>query len=343
MSSLPPGQTETRKFPTTGETAPLASMSLENWRLIVEGVVDAPFTLTYPEFLTLPQRTLVMDVHCVTGWSHLGMAFEGLPLADLLDRARPQPNARFVEFIAYSARGHDTSLPLDVAREQCWLIHSADGAPLTPAHGFPLRVVTPGKYFYKSLKWVHRIVLLEQETLGFWERESAYHNHADPWNEERYDDRARFSREATRAFRQLETFDAYRQGRPQDVVLKANLSNWTPRTRDLHGLQLKSCNFRGADLSHANLRGANLTRSVFRGASLRDADLTGADLEGADFSGADLTGARLVDAALSSTTFFRITQKGAQISAMVDGMIVRGCSGLLEAQEAFLMRFVEVL
>lgn len=336
MSALPPGQSETRKFPGVGETAPLASMSLENWRLIVEGAVDAPFRLTYPEFRALPQRTLVMDVHCVTGWSHLGMAFEGLPLADLLERAQPRSGARFVQFIAYSARGHDTSLPLDVAREQCWLVHSADGAPLTPEHGFPLRVVTPGKYFYKSLKWVHRIVLLEQDAPGFWERESAYHNHADPWHEERYDDHQRFPREATQAFRHLETFDVYRQGGPRDVILKANLSNWTPKTKDLHGLQCKSCNFRGADLSNANFRGANLTRSVFRGANLRHADFTGADLEGADFSGADLSGVRLVDAALSATSFFRITRKGVQISATVDGMIVRGCSGLLETQEAFL-------
>jgi hypothetical protein len=311
-------------------------MSLENWRLIVEGAVAAPFELTYPAFRALPQRTLVMDVHCVTGWTHPGMTFEGVPLADLLDRATPRPAARFVQFIAYSARDHDTSLPLDVARERCWLVHSADGAPLTPAHGFPLRVVTPGKYFYKSLKWVHRIVLLEQDTLGFWERESAYHNQADPWKEERFDDRKRFSREATQALRQLASFEAYRRGGLESVVLKANLANWTPRTKDLHGLQFKSCNFRGASLEGVDFRGANLSLSVFRGANLRRADFTGADLEGADFSGADLEGARLVDAALSSTTFFRITQKGARIGAKVDGMIVTGCTGLLEAQEAFL-------
>ena len=145
MSLLPPGQSETRKFPSVGETAPPTSMTPDNWRLIVEGELEAPFELTYREFLVLPQQTLLMDVHCVTGWSHFGMTFEGVPLATLLERAQPRPVARFVRFLAYSGRGHDTSLPLDLAREQCWLVHRADGAPLTPEHGGPLRVVTPGK------------------------------------------------------------------------------------------------------------------------------------------------------------------------------------------------------
>src|SRR5262249_9390305 len=156
-------------------------------------------------------------------------------------------------------------------------------------HGAPLRVVTRGRYFYKSLKWVRRIILLKDDDPGFWERESAYHNNADPLHEERYDDLRVASREQTAHFRALDNFDEYRRGRPQDVLIKANLSHWSPRTKDLHGLQLKACTFDGADLRGVDFRGANLTLSKFFRADLSHVDFTGADLEGADFAGAVLT------------------------------------------------------
>lgn len=135
MRELPPGQVETRRFPVVGELAPSASMPAENWRLIVEGEVESPLELTYPDVLAMPQGDLVMNVHCVTGWTRFETAFTSVPLAELLSRAKLSGRARFVRFVAYSDRKHDISLPLDVATEDCWLVHQVDGQPLTREHG----------------------------------------------------------------------------------------------------------------------------------------------------------------------------------------------------------------
>ncbi len=331
-SGLPPGQTATRKFPVVGELEPPPeALDLGSWRLTVDGLVERPLTFTHAEILALPQRELVADIHCVTSWSHLGMRLQGVPLAVVLDLAVPAPEARFVRFEAWSPRRHDTSLPLDLARADTWLIHGRDGEPLTPEHGWPLRTVTPSRYFYKSLKWVRRIELLAEDRLGYWERESSYHNHADPWpGDERFvsgslpPDRLKVLREAA-------SFVPYRG--PKKVVVGADLREWEPRTRDLDDLHLKNCDLRGARLAGVDLRGANLSLSDLRDADLSGADLRGADLEGADFAGADLTGADLRDTFLSATKFF--DQDG---QARVDGMRWEGGRGLLEDQEAFLRR-----
>ena len=165
MNDLPPGQTATKKFPVVGEQAPASeALDLDGWRLVIDGLVERPLAYTYAEIVALPQGELVADIHCVTSWSHFGMRLQGVPLAVVLERAVPRPEARFVRFEAYSDRGHDTSLPLDLVLGDTWLIHSRDGEPLTPEHGWPLRTVTPSRYFYKSLKWVHRIEASRRRT-----------------------------------------------------------------------------------------------------------------------------------------------------------------------------------
>jgi hypothetical protein len=329
---LPPGQTATRKFPVVGELAPPPeTLDLGSWRLNVDGLVERPLSLTHAEVLALPQSELVADIHCVTSWSHLGMRLQGVPLAVVLDRAVPRPEARFVRFEAYSPRRHDTSLPLDLALADTWLIHSRDGEPLTPEHGYPLRTVTPSRYFYKSLKWVRRIELLAEDYLGYWERESSYHNHADPWpGDERFVSGS-LPPDKLKALREAASYVPYRGARK--VVVGADLRGWEPKTRDLGDLHLKNCDLRGARLEGADLRGANLSLSNLRDANLAGADLRGADLEGADFAGADLTGADLRDTFLSATKFF---DQGRE--ARIDGLRWEGGRGLLEAQEAFLRR-----
>jgi DMSO/TMAO reductase YedYZ molybdopterin-dependent catalytic subunit len=322
----PPGQILTRKFPIVGEKEPAPeALDLAGWRLTVGGWVARAIELTYDELLAFPQRELTADIHCVTGWTHLGLRFTGLPLSELLAEAVPLPAARFVHFGAHSPREHDTSLPLELALADTWLVHAVNGEPLTPAHGFPLRTVTPSRYFYKSLKWVRAIELLAEDRLGFWERESAYHNNADPWpGNERYVFGSH-SAEEIAAFRDAASYVPYRG--PKRLLLGVDLSGWAPKTKDLGDLHLKSCNLAGAQLAGVNLAGANLTRSSFAGASLAGADLRGADLEGADFASADLTGADLSGAALSAARF---------VGAKVDGLCWDGATGLLEAEEAYL-------
>jgi hypothetical protein len=256
----------------------------------------------------------------------------GVPLADLLQPLGVAATASYVRFVAHSTRAHDTSLPLELALRQTWLVHEMDGVPLTAEHGGPLRTVTPGRYFYKSLKWLARIELLAQDRPGYWEHESAYHNDADPWQEQRFDEAQVAGAEQVQAFRAAGDFAPYR-GR---VLLKARLGGWRPLTRNLSGLQLKYCSFRKAQLEGVDFRGANLSLSNFEGSDLRGCDFSGADLEGVSFAGADLRGARMHGVALSATRFYRDFAGGRRLAAQVENLRLSDARGLLEDQAAFL-------
>ncbi len=325
---LPPDQIATRKWPVVGERTPSPDApAVEDWRLSLGGAVDRPLDLSWPELLAMPQEDLVMDIHCVTRWSHQGMAFRGTRLAHLFDRAGVQPSAVSVHFAAWSARDHDASLPLEVARSDSWLVHTANGEPLTQGHGGPLRIVTTGRYFYKSLKWVRGIELETTHRLGYWERTDGNHDNADPWpGDERYVGGS-IAPEKLSALTAATDFERWR-GR---TVRSADLRGWWPQTRALGAVRLKNCDLRRADLRGTDLAGANLTLSDLRGADLRDVDLRGSDLEGARLAGADLRGADLSGALLTATSFF-----DDEAAARVDGMRWDGAEGLLEGQLQFL-------
>lgn len=317
---LPPDQVATRKFPIVGERAP--ATQTDGWQIEVLGAVERPRSIELAAFIEGAQAELSMDVHCVTRWSHRGAQFTGRPLAQLLDGFGIAPEAAFVRFVAHSDRDHDTSLPLDYALAHCWVVHAMNGAPLTTAHGGPIRVVTPGRYFYKSLKWLRTIELLERDRLGFWEREDGYHNRADPWGNQRY-------LSGSLTAEQLERFKAAtRFGRwRKRTIGGANLAGWAPTNRALGALSLKGCNLRGAQLGGVDLRGCNLSLSDLRGADLREADLSGGDLEGADLRGADLRGADLTCCALTATQL---------VGAQLEGARFTDAWGLLEADAAYL-------
>jgi len=335
-SRLPPHQTLTRKFPVVGERQPSPeALDLGAWRLEICGLVARQATLDWRQFSALPHSERRVDLHCVTGWSRLDSHLSGLPLAELLDRVEVSPQARFVRFEAYSERRHDTSLPLELALRDTWLVDAIDGEPLSPEHGAPLRTVTPSRYFYKSLKWLHRIELLAEDRLGYWERESSYHNVGDPWpGDQRFSTGSIDPRELER-LRVGRDLSPWRH--PRKVVLAADLRGWSPIDRNLRGVQLKSCDLSGAALAGVDLRDANLSLSNLRDADLAGADLTGADLEGADLAGADLRHADLSRCALSATRLFDADATPA-LEARVEGLRLTGASGLLESQEAFLRR-----
>lgn len=333
--TLPPGQVETRKFPVVGERLPpAAALDLDAWRLTVGGLVDRPLTLTYEQVLGLPQEELVADIHCVTGWTHFGMSLGGSRITTLLDRAVVRPEARFVRFIAYSPRDHDTTLALALVRRDTWLIHSRDGEPLSPEHGFPLRTVTPSRYFFKSIKWLRGIELLAEDQRGFWERESSYHDLGDPWAGDQRFHSGSVPPERLARFRAATTYKHLRG--IKKILIGVDLRGWSPATQDLGDLFLKRCDLRDAKLAGCDLRGANLSLSSLRGADLRGADLAGSDLEGADFIGANLTDANLTDTALSATRFCATRDDGTVDAATVTGMRWERAHGVLETQEAYL-------
>ncbi|MDE2149492.1 MAG: molybdopterin-dependent oxidoreductase, partial [Gammaproteobacteria bacterium] len=312
---------------------PAAEAAPARWRLSVAGLVANPCDRALAELLPQLCRERSCAIHCVTGWSRLGVRLTGMPLAELLAGLGIDSRARFVRFVAASARGHDTSLPLELALADTWLVVAIDGRPLSMEHGGPLRSVTPGRYFYKSLKWLTRIELLAEDQPGYWERDSAYHNQADPWLEQRFDPARAATPELTAALRNAHDFGPWR-GRP---LLRARLGGWRPRDADLSGLVLKNCSLRAARLAGHRLAGANLSLSNLEGAELAGADLTGADCEGASFAGADLRGASLRGARLSATRFFRDFASGKRLAARVEGLDLRGAGGLLEDQLDFLL------
>jgi DMSO/TMAO reductase YedYZ molybdopterin-dependent catalytic subunit len=182
---LPPGQYLTQKWPVL-HYGSVPSTDLATWDFRVWGEVQEPFSFTWDEFRAMPRKSLVTDIHCVTRWTRLDAGFEGVPIQHILERAKPTPDARFV--LAHSEQGYTANMPLEVLDDDDVLLADvADGAPLTPEHGYPLRLIVPKKYFWKSAKWIRGLQFLTRDQLGFWER-YGYHNDADPWLEQRFAD-----------------------------------------------------------------------------------------------------------------------------------------------------------
>ncbi len=272
-------------------------------------------------------HSLDADIHCVTSWSRFEVIWTGVPLADLLEGAGVRDDARFVSFESYSPRDHHTSLPLDVALADSWVVHSLDGDPLSLEHGGPVRVFTQGRYFYKSVKWLKRIVLLAEDRPGWWEVNSSYHNNADPTSGKERFTTGSLRPEQLKRFLDAPNYDKYR-GR---VMLGLDLRDWEPVSDDLSRLHLKNCDLRDVDLSGVDLSNSNLSLSDVRGANLSGVNLFGSDLEGANFAGTDLTGADLSGCQLSATRFF-----DGSATASVAGAAFAGAWGLVEDQEQFL-------
>ena len=180
---LPPGQSPTVKWPVLSvEETPRTPA--EEWTLTIDGAVDEPLTLDWAALRAEPHVDWEGDIHCVTRWSKFSMRWRGLAVAPLLQRAGLSPDAGFL--LAESRTGYTTNLPLaDVLDHPALVAFEADGAPLKPEHGGPMRLLVPHLYFWKSAKWLSRLRVLEHDELGFWER-NGYHHRGDPWAQERY-------------------------------------------------------------------------------------------------------------------------------------------------------------
>lgn len=179
---LPPGQKVIDHLKPMGGWAGSANKS--SYRLRVHGAVETPFELDFAGLLALPQRELELDVHCVTGWSRLGASWGGVRIAELAAKAKPRATARHVIFEA--AHGYTTNVRIDEALADDSLIaHRHQGESLAQPNGAPVRALIPRLYFWKSAKWLTGIRFVERDDPGYWETRG-YHNHADPWVEERY-------------------------------------------------------------------------------------------------------------------------------------------------------------
>jgi DMSO/TMAO reductase YedYZ molybdopterin-dependent catalytic subunit len=182
---LPPGQIRTEKWPVL-HYGSVPKVDLARWDFQVRGLVEQPQRWTWDEFQRLPRVRVHSDIHCVTRWSRYDNLWEGVAMTEVLRRAGVKPEARFAIILA--EQSFTTNLPLaELTHDDVLLADKHDGQPLTPDHGWPLRLVVPRRYFWKSAKWIRAIELSATDRPGFWEQ-NGYHNDADPWLEERFSD-----------------------------------------------------------------------------------------------------------------------------------------------------------
>jgi DMSO/TMAO reductase YedYZ molybdopterin-dependent catalytic subunit len=182
---VPPGQRLTDGFPVLhhGEVAYYRDMS--TWDLRIFGLVEEEARISYKDFMALPRQEFKNDIHCVTTWSKLDNVWEGISVATIMEKVKVKPEAKYV--MLHAEHGWTTNLPIeDFLSETSFLGIKHNGTLLTPEHGYPVRMVVPHLYFWKSAKWLRGIEFLPKDKPGFWER-NGYHMYGDPWKEQRYD------------------------------------------------------------------------------------------------------------------------------------------------------------
>jgi DMSO/TMAO reductase YedYZ molybdopterin-dependent catalytic subunit len=180
---LPPGQYLTEKWPVL-HAGSVPRVDLASWTFRLDGLVESPRSLSLDELKQLPRRTVQSDVHCVTRWSLLDSTWEGVPIAEIMQLVTLKPEATHV--MVHAEHNFTANLSLDdLLREPNMLVDTRNGEPISPEHGWPLRLFVPHLYFWKSVKWVRGFEFLPADRPGFWEQ-YGYHMRGDPWQEERY-------------------------------------------------------------------------------------------------------------------------------------------------------------
>ena len=183
---LPPGQSLTLKWPVL-HYGSVPTFNPQTWNLRLYGLVESPVILSWKDFNELPKIEGTTDFHCVTRWSRFDNRWRGVAFRELLRRARPLSSAAYV--LVHGEQGYTANIPLsDLDREEVMLATHHDGEPLAADHGFPLRLIVPHLYAWKSVKWVRGFEFLDHDQAGFWEQ-NGYHMYGDPWKEQRFSGR----------------------------------------------------------------------------------------------------------------------------------------------------------
>jgi DMSO/TMAO reductase YedYZ molybdopterin-dependent catalytic subunit len=180
---LPPGQSLTLKWPVLHQgTVPRFDPA--RWDFQVTGRVARPLRLTWDEFTRLPMKQVTADMHCVTRWSRFDVRWEGVPFTEVMQLIDAKPEAKYVMVLA--EQGYTSNVPLaNLLHPTTLFALKHNGEPLTGEHGYPVRLVVPELYAWKSVKWVRGLVFMEEDAPGFWE-ENGYHMYGDPFREQRF-------------------------------------------------------------------------------------------------------------------------------------------------------------
>jgi DMSO/TMAO reductase YedYZ molybdopterin-dependent catalytic subunit len=180
---VPPGQRVVDGWPVLSYGL-VPKIDLATWEFRIWGEVEDEVTFTWEEFMALPKTSITSDIHCVTAWSKLDNAWEGVAFREVMKHVRLKPDASHA--MVHSFGGYTTNLPLaDLDDDDVLFAYGHNGEDLTPDHGWPLRLVVPKLYFWKSAKWVRGLRFMTDDRPGFWEM-YGYHMRGDPWKQERY-------------------------------------------------------------------------------------------------------------------------------------------------------------
>jgi DMSO/TMAO reductase YedYZ molybdopterin-dependent catalytic subunit len=181
---LPPGQSATLKWPVL-HYGSVPRFDAARWDFKVWGLVETPLRLSWEDFNALPRFDVTLDFHCVTRWSRFDNRWTGVAFRELLRRVQAKRQATHV--LMHAEQGFTANVPLaDLDRDDVLLATHHDGEPLAPDHGYPLRLIVPHLYAWKSVKWVRGLEFFDHDVPGFWER-NGYHMYGDPWREQRFD------------------------------------------------------------------------------------------------------------------------------------------------------------
>ena len=181
---VPPGQFLTERFPVLHYGTTPEYDSLDDWTLRVYGEVVQEKTFTWADLMAMPTVTQTVDIHCVTRWSKLDTTWTGVPWRTLREELEIKPTAHYL--MAHCEQNYTTNIALDILDDDdTMLAFLYDGKPLEPDHGYPLRLLVPKKYFWKSAKWLRGLEFITADRPGFWEH-YGYHMEGDRWREERF-------------------------------------------------------------------------------------------------------------------------------------------------------------
>jgi DMSO/TMAO reductase YedYZ molybdopterin-dependent catalytic subunit len=145
-------------------------VDLRTWRLKIEGLVEKPLTLGFDEIQALPTKIQTKNFICVEGWGLEGQKWEGVHLKEIFSKVKISPKAKFVSFYATGGQYHDSLSIQEALESETMLAYRLNERDLPPENGFPLRLVIPRMYGYKSVKWAERIVFTEKQQMGYWEK-----------------------------------------------------------------------------------------------------------------------------------------------------------------------------
>lgn len=180
---LPPGQSLTLKWPVLHE-GDIPRFDPRTWDFRITGLVERPVRYTWKEFSDLPMKEVVADMHCVTRWSRFDVRWVGVPFSEVMKRSGALPEAKFV--MVHAEQDYTANVPLaDLMRATTLFALRHNGEPLPSEHGYPLRLVVPHLYSWKSVKWVRGIEFMAADQPGFWEQ-NGYHMYGDPFKEQRF-------------------------------------------------------------------------------------------------------------------------------------------------------------